>query len=67
MIQAIIGNIGAGSLFALLQSIGMGGAIPTAIFALAAGLGARVGALLGMGAAGGGQNDEGLNGEAPAG
>jgi hypothetical protein len=44
MIQAIIGNITAGSLFAVLQSIGMGGAIPTAASAVAAILGARVGA-----------------------
>ena len=44
MIQSTIGNIAAGSLFAVLQSIGMGGAIPTVASAIAAILGGRVGA-----------------------
>jgi hypothetical protein len=33
-VQAIIGNVAAGSLFALLQSMAMGGAIPALVSAL---------------------------------
>ena len=42
VIQASIGNVAAGSMFALIQSVAMGGAIP-AIVAVGAGLGAGVG------------------------
>jgi hypothetical protein len=38
-IQASIGNVAAGSLFAAAQSIGMGGGVPAAVSAVA-GLGA---------------------------
>jgi hypothetical protein len=41
--QAAIGNVAAGSAFAGAQSLAMGGAIPVAITALGAGLGAGVG------------------------
>ena len=41
--QAGIGNVAAGSVFAVAQSIAMGGAIPAAITAVGAGLGAGVG------------------------
>jgi hypothetical protein len=42
-IQAAIGNIAAGSGFAVAQSIAMGGAIPVAVTAVGASLGAGVG------------------------
>ena len=66
MIQALIGNITAGSLFAVLQSIGMGGAIPAIASAVAAIFGAGVGAGVATAAAGGGPNDEDPDGEGPA-
>lgn len=43
VMQAGIGNVAAGSVFAAAQSIAMGGAIPAAITAVGAGLGAGVG------------------------
>jgi hypothetical protein len=43
VIQAGIGNVAAGSAFAVAQSIAMGGAIPAAVTAVGAGLGAGVG------------------------
>jgi hypothetical protein len=45
--QAAIGNVAAGSAFAVCQSISMGGAIPTVVTALGAGLGAGMGAAAG--------------------
>ncbi|KAH9067535.1 hypothetical protein EDB87DRAFT_3643 [Lactarius vividus] len=41
-IQAGIGNVAAGSLFATAQSVAMGGAIPSIITAIGAGLGGVV-------------------------
>ncbi|KAH9956243.1 hypothetical protein BC827DRAFT_1232503 [Russula dissimulans] len=52
--QASIGNVVAGSAFAVAQSIGMGGAIPIGISAIGAAIGAVAGA-----SAGGGENDAG--------
>ncbi|KAH8994542.1 hypothetical protein EDB92DRAFT_1849784 [Lactarius akahatsu] len=43
-IQAGIGNVAAGSLFATAQSVAMGGSIPTVITAIGAGVGAAIGA-----------------------
>ncbi|KAH9046770.1 hypothetical protein EDB84DRAFT_1464251 [Lactarius hengduanensis] len=43
-IQAGIGNVAAGSLFATAQSVAMGGSIPTVITAIGAGVGAVIGA-----------------------
>ncbi|KAH9036232.1 hypothetical protein EDB85DRAFT_2143361 [Lactarius pseudohatsudake] len=48
-IQATIGNVAAGSLFATAQSIAMGGAIPTVVTAIGAGMGAMGGAAIGAG------------------
>ncbi|KAH9063347.1 hypothetical protein EDB87DRAFT_174282 [Lactarius vividus] len=42
--QAGIGNVAAGSLFAMAQSVAMGGAIPAVFTAIGAGLGGLVGA-----------------------
>jgi hypothetical protein len=50
--QAAIGNVAAGSLFATAQSVAMGGAIPVAVTAVGAGLGAGAGAA-GAGSGGG--------------
>ena len=47
-IQSGIGNVAAGSWFAVCQSIGMGGAIPTGVSAVSAGLGAVIGIVGGM-------------------
>jgi hypothetical protein len=41
--QAAIGNVAAGSAFAVAQSVAMGGAIPVAVTAVGAGVGAGVG------------------------
>jgi len=60
--QASIGNVAAGSLFATLQSISMGGAIPTGVSAMGAAVGAAVGA-----AAGWGSNNPGGEDDADAG
>ncbi|KAI0264189.1 hypothetical protein BC834DRAFT_970915 [Gloeopeniophorella convolvens] len=47
-VQAGIGNVAAGSLFALAQSVAMGGGVPAAITALGAGIaGAGAGAAIG--------------------
>ena len=43
-VQAGIGNVAAGSLFATAQSVGMGGAIPAVVTAVGAGV-AGVGAV----------------------
>jgi hypothetical protein len=43
--QAGIGNVAAGSAFAVAQSVGMGGAVPAVITAVGAGLSAGVGTL----------------------
>lgn len=62
------GNIAAGSLFAICQSVGMGGAIPTAFSAIGAGVGAVIGSRVrgegggGDGGGGGGGDDDGGNG-----
>jgi hypothetical protein len=62
-IQAGIGNVAAGSAFAVAQSIAMGGAIPAAVTAVGAGVGAAAGAA----AAGAGSDDEDTGeGEDPA-
>ncbi len=53
-IQAGIGNVVAGSLFATAQSVAMGGAIPTVITAIGAGVGSLGGAAIW---AGGGDAD----------
>ena len=58
-IQAGIGNVAAGSAFAVAQSIGMGGAIPAVVTAVGATFGAGVGAA----AAGAGPDDEGTTEE----
>jgi hypothetical protein len=50
--QAAIGNVAAGSAFAVAQSIGMGGAVPAVLTAVGAGLGAA-----GAGAAAGAGSD----------
>ena len=46
-IQDAIGNVAAGSAFAVVQSIAMGGAIPVGVTAVGASLGAGVGAAAG--------------------
>jgi hypothetical protein len=56
--QAAIGNVVAGSAFAIAQSIGMGGAIPVAVTAAGAVLGAGVGtAAAGAGSGGRGPKE----------
>ena len=45
-IQAGIGNVAAGSLFALAQSIGAGGALPAIFSAIAGAIGAVLGAII---------------------
>ena len=42
--QAAIGNVAAGSAFAVAQSVAMGGAVPVAVMAVGAGVGAGAGA-----------------------
>ena len=54
-VHACIGNVAAGSAFAVAQSIAIGGAIPAVVMII----GARVGAGVGTAAAGAGQEDEG--------
>jgi hypothetical protein len=54
LIQALIGNVAAGSAFAIAQSIAMGGAVPAVVSAICAALGVGVGAA----AAGAGSDDE---------
>ena len=49
VIQSGIGNVAAGSLFATAQSVAMGGAIPTVVTAIGAGVGSAVGALASSG------------------
>ncbi|KAH9180643.1 hypothetical protein EDB89DRAFT_1920249 [Lactarius sanguifluus] len=44
--QALIGNVAAGSFFAMAQSVAMGGAIPAVFTAIGAGLGGLFGAFL---------------------
>ena len=56
-LQAGIGNVAAGSLFAMAQSVAMGGAIPAVFTAFGAGVGAAAGA-----AAGAGTDDAGTAG-----
>ena len=58
-IQSGIGNVVAGSLFATCQSVAMGGAIPTVVTVIGAGVGTAVGALVGGGGSDGGEGDEG--------
>ena len=60
-IQAGIGNVAAGSAFAVAQSIAMGGAIPAVVTAVGAGVGAAAGAA----AAGAGPGDEDTTEENP--
>ena len=76
--QAAIGNVAAGSVFAVAQSIAMGGAIPVAVTAVGAGVGVAA-AAAGTGSDGedekegdpmdedAGQNESGgeANGEGP--
>ena len=62
--QAAIGNVAAGSAFAVAQSIAMGGAIPVAITAVGAGVGAgAAAAAAGTGSDGEDQNDGDPSGE----
>ncbi|KAI0951709.1 hypothetical protein AcV7_007729 [Taiwanofungus camphoratus] len=56
LIQGGIGNVAAGSLFAICQSIGAGGALPVLGYVAGAGLG--VAATAAAGQAGGTENDE---------
>ena len=62
VIQSGIGNVAAGSAFAICQSIGMGGAIPTGVSAVSASLGAFV---AGRAAPGGGPENEDPNEAGP--
>lgn len=57
--QAGIGNVAAGSAFAVAQSIAMGGAIPAVVTAIGAGVGLGVGTA----AAGAGSGDESATGD----
>jgi hypothetical protein len=50
--QAAIGNVAAGSAFAVAQGIAMGGAIPVILTAVGAGLGAGAAAAAGTGSDG---------------
>lgn len=45
-VQSGIGNVAAGSLFALLQSIGAGGALPAVFSAISGAIGALLGAII---------------------
>jgi hypothetical protein len=59
VIQSWIGNVAAGSLFATAQSVAMGGAIPTVVTAVGAGVGSVVGQAVGAMASSGDNDDRG--------
>jgi len=65
IIQSGIGNVVAGSAFATAQSVAMGGAIPTVVTAIGAGVGSLIGATVAGGD--GGDGSDGGGGDASEG